>query len=338
MHAPAATDWPVRKNTGYTLENLFTGHFKQLKFRQGFTQDPRYKTVIMFNNRNLIGSLIALTSAMSFALNVVLAGKSYEYGANIHSLNLARATLFLGCLLMVVKLNHSQAVVTGRAHLLCGVVGVLLCIEMYVMLGAIQTIPVAVAVLVFYTYPILIALFGWITGTDRFSGKLLGLLVIAFGGLVIVLVDSPVQLAPEGLAYSVAAALVMAAMLITSEKALKQYNNYQVLLHSLMVVTAIILVMSMTIVDLALPTIAPGWLFFAGSTVFYVMGTFCLFTAVSMIGPLRTAIIDTTAPIWAVVFGLILLNQNLTGQQIAGAAMVVTAVGFQQYLKSRANA
>ena len=129
MHAPAATDWPVRKNTGYTLENLFTGHFKQLKFRQGFTQDPRYKTVIMFNNRNLIGSLIALTSAMSFALNVVLAGKSYEYGANIHSLNLARATLFLGCLLMVVKLNHSRAVVTGRAHLLCGVVGVLLVLK-----------------------------------------------------------------------------------------------------------------------------------------------------------------------------------------------------------------
>ena len=326
------------KTPAATRKNPFTGYFNQLKFRQGFTQVPRFKTVIMFDNRTLIGSLIALVSAMSFALNVVLAGKSYEYGANIHSLNLARATLFLGCLLMVVKLNRSRAMVTGRAHLLCGAVGVLLCIEMYVMLGAIQTIPVAVAVLVFYTYPILIALFGWVTGTDRFSGKLLGLLTIAFGGLVIVLVDSPVQLDPEGLAYSVAAALVMAAMLITSEKALKQYDNYQVLLNSLTVVTAIILVMSMTIVDLALPTIAAGWLFFAGSSVFYVTATFCLFTAVSMVGPLRTAIIDTTAPVWAIVFGLILLNQNLTGQQIAGAAMVVTAVGFHQYLRSRVNA
>ena len=320
------------------LVNLSTDHFTQPKFRQGFTQVARFNTIIMFDNRNLIGSLIALVSAMVFALNVVLAGKSYEYGANIHSLNLARATLFLGCLLMVVKLKRSRTMISGRAHLLCGVVGVLLCIEMYVMLGAIQTIPVAVAVLIFYTYPILIALFGWIAGTDRFSGKLLALLVIAFAGLVIVLVDSPVQLDPRGLAYSVAAALVMAAMLITSEKALNQYDNYQVLLNSLTVVTAIILVMSMTIVDLALPTIAAGWLFFTGSTVFYVMSTFCLFTAVSMVGPLRTAIIDTTAPVWAIVFGLILLNQNLTGQQIAGAAMLVTAVGFHQYLRSRVNA
>ncbi len=289
----------------------------------------------MSDHRIMVGSFVALVSAMAFALNVVLAGKSYEYGANIHSLNLARAALFLGCLLVVVKLNRSQPAFTRRAHLLCAAVGVLLCIEMYVMLGAIQTIPVAVAILIFYTYPILIALFGWIAGTDRFSGKLLGLLGVAFGGLVIVLVDSPVKLRLEGLAYSAAAALVMAAMLITSERALQHYDNYQVLLYALAVVTTVILVMSMTIVDLALPATAPGWLFFTGSTVFYVVATFCLFTAVSLVGPLRTAIIDTTAPVWAIVFGLILLNQNLTVQQIAGAVMVVTAVGVHQYLKSR---
>ena len=167
--------------------------------------------------------------------------------------------------------------------------------------------------------------------------KVTGLLVIAFSGLVIVLVDSPVQLAPEGLAYSVAAALVMAAMLITSEKALKQYDNYQVLLHSLMVVTAIILVMSMTIVDLALPTIALAGCSLSAVRSFMSWGRSAVhggqhdWTAAN--GHHRYHRAHLGGCLWA---GL--LNQNLTGQQITGAAMVVTAVGFQQYLKSRANA
>ena len=36
----------------------------------------------------LVGSVLALVSAITFALNMVLAGMSYQHGANIHALNL----------------------------------------------------------------------------------------------------------------------------------------------------------------------------------------------------------------------------------------------------------
>ena len=65
---------------------------------------------------------------------------------------------------------------------------------------------------------------------------------------------------------------------------------------------------------------------FAGSTVFYVMATFTLFMAVSMIGPLRTAIVDNTAPVWAVVFGFLLLDQALNARQVFGVIIVIAAV------------
>ena len=69
-----------------------------------------------------------------------------------------------------------------------------------------------------------------------------------------------------------------------------------------------------------------GWMAFAGSTVFYVMATFTLFMAVSMIGPLRTAIVDNTAPVWAVVFGFLLLDQALNARQVFGVIIVIAAV------------
>ena len=202
---------------------------------------------------------------------------------------------------------------------------------MYVLLGAIQTIPVALAVLIFYTYPILIALYGWLRGTDRFSVLSLLFLVLAFGGLVIVLIDAPLSLGMTGIGFSIAAALIMAAMLITSEYSLDGYDNFIVLSHSLAVVTLIIVIASLTLVETRWPVNEMGWIIFAGSTLFYVVATFCLFKAVNLIGPLKTAIIDNTAPVWAIIFGYLLLQQSLSPQQIAGAFVVISAVMLLQW-------
>ena len=282
------------------------------------------------------GSVLALFSAATFAMNMVLAGMSYQFGANIHSLNLARAFVFFLLLLTVIVVTKTSFHLPVRARLMCGVVGILLCTEMYVLLGAIQTIPVALAVLIFYTYPILIACWRWLRGADEFSLPALGLLVVAFLGLVFVLINGPVEPHHRGVALSVVAATVMAAMLITSEHSLKNYNNQVVLAHALGVVVFIISVLTLSVVKLQWPVGDMGWWIFSGSTLFYVLATFSLFKAVSLVGPLRTAILDNTAPVWAMVFGFFLLHQVMSSRQIGGALLVIAAVMVLQ-LMSRHN-
>ena len=281
----------------------------------------------------LVGSVLALVSAITFALNMVLAGMSYQHGANIHALNLSRAGLFFGCLAIYIVATRTPLTLPPRIRVSAILVGGLLCGEMYVLLGAIQTIQVALAVLIFYTYPMLVAMIHWITGKERFSPIALLLLVCGFSGLVFVLITAPVQPDTLGIVYSVLAALVMTAMLITSESSLRAYNNQVVLLHSLAVVVVIVLLLSVTIVDINWPATRTGWAVFTGSTVFYVVATFTLFKAVSIVGPLRTAIIDNTAPVWAIVFGYLLLGEVLNGWQIVGVAIVIAAVITLQIVK-----
>ncbi len=272
------------------------------------------------------GCGLALFSAATFALNMVLAGMSYQHGANIHSLNLARAIVFFLTLLVVILSTKTSFHLPLRARLMCGIVGVLLCTEMYVLLGAIQTIPVALAVLIFYTYPLLIACWRWLRGIEKFSIPALALLVMAFFGLVLVLINAPAEPHHQGVALSVVAATVMAAMLITSEHSLNNYNNQVVLAHALGVVVLLISALTLTAVELQWPVGELGWWIFSGSTLFYVFATFSLFKAVSLIGPLRTAIMDNTAPVWAMIFGFILLHQVMSSWQIGGALLVITAV------------
>lgn len=279
----------------------------------------------------LTGSILALISAGAFALNLVLAGMSYVHGANVHALNLTRAVLFfvlIGAYILITGISFS---LPSRARWVSLLVGVLLCAEMYVLLGAIVTIPVALAVLIFYTYPMLIACFKWASGEERFHWLPLLLMAVGFSGLVFVLINTPpTHSDPLGIILSIIAAIVMATMLVTSEHNLIRYDNQVVLFYSLGTVVAIVIMASLTFVALQWPVGPIGWAVFSGSSIFYVIATFTLFKAVSMVGPLRTAIIDNTAPVWAIVFGYLLLSQTLTPKQVVGAIAVVAAVMLLQ--------
>ena len=78
--------------------------------------------------------------------------------------------------------------------------------------------------------------------------------------------------------------------------------------------------------DLEWPRSGQGWATLTASTGFYVLATILLFTAVKMIGPLRTAIIDNSAPVWAIVLASILLHERLGTGQLFGGALVICAV------------
>ena len=278
-------------------------------------------------HRNLwLGGCLALVSAMSFSLNLVLAGMSYQYGANVHALNLCRALLFLACLGSVILVSGRTITLPTRARLSCLLLGVLLCAEMYAILLAIRTIPVALAVLLFYTYPILIACVSWARGVETFRLGSLFLLTVAFIGLVVVLADGPIVLDFAGTIYALAAAGIMAAMLITSESSLKNHDNFVVLLHAVATVSLLIGFFSISLVPLQWPSGPTGWTVFWASSGCYVIATFTLFKAVALAGPLRTAIIDNTSPVWAALFGFLLLEQFLSTHQVAGVLVVVSAV------------
>ena len=92
-------------------------------------------------------------------------------------------------------------------------------------------------------------------------------------------------------------------------------------------------VVSLTVVSLEWPRTDQGWTLLAASTGLYVLATTLLFAAVKMIGPLRTAAIDNTTPVWSVLFGLWLIGETLAPRQLLGIALVVGALIVLQFLQ-----
>ena len=81
-------------------------YFVRGRLRKRWTKiHVRYE---LTRQRFWLGSAAALMSAVSFSSNVVLSKLAYDFGANLHALNLIRASVFLGCLIVAVWLSGSQ--------------------------------------------------------------------------------------------------------------------------------------------------------------------------------------------------------------------------------------
>lgn len=283
--------------------------------------------------RLVLGSLVALGSAVAFSLNMVLARLAYDAGGNIHALNLTRALLFLACLAAFLRLTGRPMGLPRRAVVFSLLLGILLCAEMYLLLGAILFIPVSLTILILYTYPLMLAGVTWLTGREPASPARFAALLCAFVGLGLALAAPAGALDGRGLALAGLSAVMLATILMVSERIMAGRDNRVVMLYMMIAASGLIAALSLGVVELAWPAGGPGWIAFAGSTGCYVVATFCLFTAVSMIGPLRTAAIDNTTPVWSVLFGLWLIGETLAPQQLLGIALVVGALIVLQVLQ-----
>lgn len=282
--------------------------------------------------RLLLGSIAALLSSISFSLNVTLAGLAYDHGANIHALNITRAILFWTCLLIVVLTRRLSLNIPLRTRVTALGLGVLLGVEMYVLLGAILFVPVALAIVIMYTYPLMIAVYDSVSGRNRLSILKLSIMITVFIGLAMALAAPTGVININGVGLATAAALILATLLIISERALLEQDKNVIMFYMLSSTCLGIVLITLTLVDLQWPLDLVGWLAFSASSLCYVIATFLLFTAVNMIGPLRTAVIDNTAPVWAVLFGFLLLGQALSPQQAIGVLLVVAGVLLIQWI------
>ena len=283
-----------------------------------------------------LGSAAALISAIAFASNVVLSKLAYDFGTNLHALNLIRAAVFLSCLLVAVWLSGSQVSIKRNELYRCLVLGVLLCAEMYLLLASVLFIPVAMAILVFYTYPIMIAVWTWRTGRHHLSYLGLGIMALAFIGLIITLTGSDTLLVGwdgrNGIALALVSGICLAAILLLSEQVLEKQPARIMMLYMLLSATAVVGFVSLFLAELTWPASLPGWLALCGSSVLYVVATLLLFKAVDLVGSLQTAIIDNTSPIWAMILGVIVLGQWLNAQQVIGASVTIAAVMLLQWI------
>jgi len=283
------------------------------------------------------GVAFCLLSALSYGFAPVMAKLAYEAGAGVLTVTAGR--FLMGALAIAALLTLGRRAWRLPARANWGAVGLGLATSVASLgyMAAVFYIPASLAVLIFYTFPLLVALGArWTEGEPITPVKLAGLCV-AFVGLAVALGVSFGELDPRGVACA-AAASVGAALHILAIGKVARWAGGAVLAVNVRSTTVGFAAMALLIAfdgGPQWPQGETGWFGLVATTVFFTGGITMMYAAVARIGPVRASMLFNFEPLVAIVAAIAVLGESFGAHQVVGAALVLGAVLWVQRSRRR---
>ncbi|NQU71607.1 MAG: EamA family transporter [Rhodospirillales bacterium] len=281
----------------------------------------------MNQTRPLLGMVLAIISAVSFAAGSSAAVISYQAGASPLSVITTRIMFTIFALWLFIHLTGGKTSLGRRDRNISLALGLILGIQSYTLYEAIKLLPVALAILTFYLYPLLIALSVHFMGRERISPMLALSLAGAFVGLALALDVGGGGLNMLGIILAATSAAAFTIVAVTTQPVIARTGDSRpVNLHMHCSALTAFVAIDLAVGEYALPSGPVGWAAFAAVPFLYAIATTSFFIALGLIGPVRASLIMNLEPVMSIVFGFVLLGQVLTPLQLGGAAIVIAAV------------
>lgn len=193
-------------------------------------------------------------------------------------------------------------------------------------LSSVAFLPVTVAAVVFYTFPVLIVLAEPLLTPARFSADRLAVALIAFLGVAMVVGPDLHGLDPVGLALAFAASLAAATQFF-SGAALGDTPILPKLFWSHL----LILPVTLAILSVTGGMLPPGALLLAPLAVAvtiggYVLGFAFQVMALARLAPGPAGLAFCAEPVFAVAIAALVLGERIGGLQYGGGLMVIAAI------------
>ncbi len=272
------------------------------------------------------GRVFALGSAVSFALIPPLARLAYDDGASPGTVILVR--LLFGALAGagVVLLLRRRWTIPRRDWLGTGLVCVGWVAVTVGYMASFYYIPVSLAVLIFFTFPVLIAVFGPLIAGQRPEPGMLVLALLAFCGLALALGPDVAGLDWRGCVLAFIAAMGAATTFIAAQRLVVEQDLFAFSFH-LHAVCFVVVLLGYAVAGLPeLPATASGWLPLVGVAAFYISAVLMQFGAIRLAGPARASVVYNAEPVLTMLGAALILGELLGSWQWGGAALVITAV------------
>jgi len=273
-----------------------------------------------------VGITVALAAAAGFALANTSASVAYQGGSNPLTIAATRFLVPTAALIVWLRVSGISLVLPKRDALAAAALGVVTALYTWALLRSFSSIPFALAVLIFYLFPLMAAVivagFGW----EKFAWKTGAAIVVALIGLALALDVRGSNLNTEGVALAFLASIGLAVVVAVSSRIFGKGDARPLTLYMAASAGVVLLILCAVSGDFALPYTTPGWIGFAIAAALYGFAMIAFFIAITMIGPVRTSLFSYADAVISAGLGVVVLGQALTTFQIAGIALVILAL------------
>lgn len=215
-----------------------------------------------------------------------------------------------------------------RIARLAGIGGMGQAMIAFLSLSALEYIPAAMLVFLFYTFPAWVALRAALLRTERLTGLRLFSLLLSFAG-VGVMVGWPGADAvhPLGAGLALSAAVVYALFIPVIDTLRAGLSAVVATTWVAIGAMVIFLVAALVMGQFAVPTGLVPWLYIIGLGTLSTAVAFTLFLrGLQVVGPVMASIVTTAEPFFVAMLAALVLGQPIQLQTIVGGALIAIAV------------
>jgi drug/metabolite transporter (DMT)-like permease len=206
---------------------------------------------------------------------------------------------------------------------------------MFGLLEAISLLPVSIAILAYFVYPLLTGIGAALTGVERLGWRALLAAVVAFLGLALMLGQQIGELSALGLAFAFGAALCRVVSLLATRAMLRSTDARVTTWYSMVPSTILFVAWSLVAGQWLVPQTTRGWIAFAGVSLTSTLSTLLIYISTNTIGPFRTALMMNLEPLLTLIFSMLLLKEILTPMQMLGAGAMIASLCAFQFVRPR---
>ena len=284
-----------------------------------------------------LGVALLLLSALMFSLHNTMARLSYDEGVAPTTINAARTWTVLLIFVLAFGLKGEWPRVPRAAWLAFAITAICYGLHNPLLLIAFKFIPVSLAVLVIYMFPLFVAFMAAGIGQERLRPSTLAAAAVAFAGVALVLEVGGVAHDWRGLVLAAVSAVALAANVVGAAQ-LNRNMRALAVPFALSTVGALVFgAMMFADGGPTLPSSARGWAIFAATTLTSPAALIAFYLALPRAGAARSALLMNVEPIATVLLAAWLLGETLSVMQGFGAALIIGALAVAALARLRAR-
>lgn len=288
--------------------------------------------------RALSGAAFAtlLLIALLMGSNHVAARMAFNHGVSVPTAVTVRSAvtaLVVGALLLV---QHVPLALTQRQRKVLPAIGVLIAVQSLCLYSAVARLPVALALLVFNSFPLTTALWARVLYQHRPERALLVAMPVILFGLALALdvlgaasglgAAGQWQKIGVGVAFALGASVTFGLALVLTQHEAGGLDGRLRTFGTMAMVALLAAGGALATGGFAWPDAPVGWWGLALLTLLYGTGITILFTVLPRLGVVGNSAIMNVEPVFALILAWLVLGQAIAPVQVVGALLVVSAV------------
>lgn len=284
-------------------------------------------------NRKLTGYALGIVAAATYGMNPLFALPLYSDGMDSNSVLLFRYLIAVPIVAgMAAARGRSLSIKRGQALPLAGL-GLMMALSSLALFLSYTYMAASIASTLLFVYPLMVALIMALVFKEKLSVQTIVCLALAMGGLYVLFRGNgetgPLSL--TGTLWVMASALLYAIYIVgVNRPGLKRLSTLSLTFWVLLFGTVLFIGVGFAGGGIKLPQTPWLWLNLVALALLpTAVSLVCTTMAIQRIGSTPTAILGVFEPVTAIVFGVTVFGEVLTGTDIAGIVLIVTAVSLE---------